>query len=259
MCLLRESADNPRSPAHPSPVDWQTVFWRNRTAALFHRIPVPLAFCDATGTVLAANHAMAAEWGTLPGRLVSRRITELFRPVNERRLDAITEAIRLRRSARYAIDVSWTPGGHGANAARAGAGAGAGVGIGPGAGAPKRHGELTVDLVSDDSDAALNLLVILRATDETATGPAEAEAPGAGRALASAVEAHILALTAAGKTSACIAAEVGLTADGVNYHLTRLCRRWGVPNRTALIARAYVNGVLSPDAWPPTPAEPATR
>ena len=31
-----------------------------------------------------------------------------------------------------------------------------------------------------------------------------------------------------------------MTADGVNYHLTRVARRWGVANRTALIARGYV-------------------
>jgi DNA-binding CsgD family transcriptional regulator len=249
MCSLGPPGENPPAPASPLPADMQTVFWRNRTAGLFHRIPVPLAFCDGSGTILAANHALAAQWSTLPARLAGRRITELFRAVNADRLDAITEAIRLRRSARYTIDVSWTPGsGHDVAPAAAAASTAAG--------AARRHGELTVDLVSEDPDAAPNLLVILRATGEAA---GRAEAPGHGGGGASAVEARILALAAAGKTSTRIAAEVGLTADGVNYHLTRLCRRWEVPNRTALIARAYVNGVLAADSWPPAPAEQPAR
>ncbi|MFE7532184.1 diguanylate cyclase, partial [Kitasatospora sp. NPDC057542] len=53
-----------------------------------------------------------------------------------------------------------------------------------------------------------------------------------------------------------IAREIGVTPDGVNYHLARLSRRWRVPNRTALVARAYATGVLAPDVWPPRPAGP---
>jgi DNA-binding CsgD family transcriptional regulator len=37
----------------------------------------------------------------------------------------------------------------------------------------------------------------------------------------------------------------------VNYHLTRLSDRFGVPNRTALVARAYSLGLLDPGSWPP--------
>ncbi|MEV5540004.1 LuxR C-terminal-related transcriptional regulator [Saccharopolyspora shandongensis] len=74
------------------------------------------------------------------------------------------------------------------------------------------------------------------------------------RHLVSPVEARILALAAGGVTTAQIAKSVGLTADGVNYHLQRMSRRWRMPNRTALVARAYVLGVLKPAAWPPEPA-----
>ncbi|MFK4071566.1 hypothetical protein [Streptomyces sp. NPDC029674] len=52
---------------------------------------------------------------------------------------------------------------------------------------------------------------------------------------------------------------VGIGVDGVNYHLTRLCRRLRAPNRTALVARAYVLGLLDPEAWPPEVAGPARR
>jgi PAS domain S-box-containing protein len=47
------------------------------------------------------------------------------------------------------------------------------------------------------------------------------------------------------------AKETGLTTDGVTYHLRRLSARWGAPNRTELVARAYALGVLTPGVWPP--------
>ena len=70
------------------------------------------------------------------------------------------------------------------------------------------------------------------------------------------IEARILALAAAGSTTGQIASAVGLTVDGVNYHFKRLSRRWGVTGKAALVARAYVEGVLAPGVWPSAPARP---
>lgn len=114
----------------------------------------------------------------------------------------------------------------------------------------ERHGELTVYVVGEIPSAPLKLLV-LRTHDEP---PAPSTARTTGPTAVSETESRILALVAAGFTSTRIATEGGLTADGVNYHIARLSRRWGVSNRTALVARAYAKGVLSPDAWPPAPA-----
>jgi DNA-binding CsgD family transcriptional regulator len=212
----------------PAPDD-QAVFWRNQATALFDRIPLPLAFCDAQGTVLAANHALASEWGTLAGRLVGRKALDLFHPTAGRRLDPLSEALRLRRRSRYPIEVSWCPA----------------TGV-------ERRGEMTVDLVGTAPDTPPNLLLILRIPEAPAPPRSTPQTKESGQT--SAMEARILALAAAGCTSTRIATQVGLTADGVNYHLARLSRRWGVTNRTALVARAYVKGVLSPQAWPPAPA-----
>ncbi|MGW3232580.1 response regulator transcription factor [Kitasatospora sp. NPDC001095] len=79
--------------------------------------------------------------------------------------------------------------------------------------------------------------------------------PPGPKAGTSPVEARILAAAARGDTTAQIAREIGITPGGVNYHLARLSRRWRVPNRTALVARAYATGVLAPNTWPPRPAE----
>ncbi|MER6566941.1 LuxR C-terminal-related transcriptional regulator, partial [Streptomyces sp. NPDC001093] len=65
------------------------------------------------------------------------------------------------------------------------------------------------------------------------------------------VEGRVLALLAGGATTAGAARELGLSKDGVTYHLRRLSARWNAANRTELVARAYALGVLRPGVWPP--------
>ncbi|MFG2848299.1 helix-turn-helix transcriptional regulator [Kitasatospora sp. NPDC048296] len=106
--------------------------------------------------------------------------------------------------------------------------------------------------MSDTPEEQPNLLLSLRTRAEP---PAPASAPpSAPRAEVCPTEARILAAAARGDTTARIGREIGLTTDGVNYHLARLSRRWHVPNRTALVGRAYAFGVLVVDVWPPEPA-----
>jgi DNA-binding CsgD family transcriptional regulator len=102
---------------------------------------------------------------------------------------------------------------------------------------PGGTGELTVQAVSDDDGSGL--LLTLRST------PVPADVQLSDR------ESEILRLIAGGGTSAAVAAELGITGDGVNYHLARMSDRFGVPNRIALVARAYSLGLLDPTAWPP--------
>lgn len=208
--------------------DHSPVAWRNRCLLLLDRVQSPLAVCRADGTMLLANPAMAAEWALSPGKLPGRNALELFRPRETGQLERLTEALRLGRRSRYPLEVSWRT--HGT----------------------ARHGELTVDPVSEAAYERPALLLQLRvgaapepAADDRTAVPVPAVTPAEGR---------ILALAAAGETTAAIAAAVGLTTDGVNYHLTRMARRWHAPNRTALVARAYVLGVLEPGTWPPRPA-----
>jgi PAS domain S-box-containing protein len=210
--------------------DW--VVWRNRSLLLFDRVPVPCAVCRTDGELLVANPAMAAEWGAAPGQLAGRNVLELFHPNTADQVYRIVEAVRLGRRSRYPIEVRWqSPDG------------------------VWRYGELTADTVSD-TDTPLWLLVLLRVLGEE-PGPraaGEVDAAPGGPERAGPIEARILALAAGGHTTARMARQTGLTVDGVNYHLTRLSRRWGVGNRAELVARAYVLGVLAPGVWPPEPA-----
>ncbi|MCS0637301.1 PAS domain-containing protein [Streptomyces sp. LP05-1] len=207
-------------------LDTGTLFdWRNRALLVFDRVPVPIAVCRTDGRILLANPAMAAEWGTRPGELPERNVLELFHPRAADEVHRIVDAVRRGHRSRYPVRVSWSaPDGR------------------------ERYGELTADTVSDTADAPLWLLVLVRVLGEHRPRPSR------GPDDTGPLERRILALAAAGATTERIARSVGLTVDGVNYHLTRLSRRWSVPNRTALVARAYVLGVLDPDAWPPEPA-----
>lgn len=200
--------------------------WRNYFLMLLDRLPVPIAICRANGEATIVNPAMAAEWGLVPGQVRGRNLLDLFRPSDSAapQMDRLTEALRLGRRSRYSIDVRWTVGG---------------------AEGTRREGELVVEPVGDASPTYPALLTVLHVR------PAETSTPSGPGVEVSAVEARILELAAAGATTAAIGKAVGMTIDGVNYHLTRLSRRWRVPNRTALVAKAYVLGVLARGSWPP--------
>ncbi|MGW6548189.1 PAS domain S-box protein [Streptomyces massasporeus] len=202
----------------------EAVTWRNRALLLFDRVAMPVAVCDVYGAVLLANPAMAAECGTTPGRLRGRDVLELFSPREATQVERIAEALRLRHRSRYQVAVRWrAPGG------------------------VERCGELTADPVSDSAEDTPALLVMLRVDTERAPSPT---AP-AGQARVTPMEARVLALLAAGATTARAARETALTTDGVTYHLRRLSTRWGASNRTELVARAYALGVLRAGVWPP--------
>ncbi|WP_244173947.1 LuxR C-terminal-related transcriptional regulator, partial [Streptomyces recifensis] len=81
-------------------------------------------------------------------------------------------------------------------------------------------------------------------------GQSEPE-PAAEPAAVTPVEGAVLALLAQGATTGRAARELGLSRDGVAYHLRRLSARWHAANRTELVARAYALGVLAPGVWPP--------
>ena len=92
-------------------------------------------------------------------------------------------------------------------------------------------GHLTVELVDEALLGERPLLVFLHVNHpELERHPPVTLEP---------VAAHILELVASGVTTSVVARQVGLTVDGVNYHLGRLCRRLDAPNRVALVARAF--------------------
>jgi DNA-binding NarL/FixJ family response regulator len=65
------------------------------------------------------------------------------------------------------------------------------------------------------------------------------------------IDARILEGIAAGLTTAHLAAQLYLSRQGIDYHITGLLRRFTVPNRTALVCRAFADGLFRPAGWPP--------
>ncbi|MFF3457612.1 PAS domain-containing protein [Streptomyces sp. NPDC002730] len=65
---------------------------------------------------------------------------------------------------------------------------------------------------------------------------------------------RILSLLAVGSSNGEIATSLHLSRQTVDYHLSRLRDLLGAATRPALVARAYVLGILSPQTWPPRSA-----
>nr|WP_243275198.1 PAS domain S-box protein [Streptomyces albus] len=68
-----------------------------------------------------------------------------------------------------------------------------------------------------------------------------------------AAQLRILSLLAQGSTNGEIATSLKLSRQAVDYHLSRLRDLLGAATRPALVARAYVLGLLAPRTWPPRP------
>ncbi|GAA5705399.1 hypothetical protein SM007_36265 [Streptomyces avermitilis] len=72
-----------------------------------------------------------------------------------------------------------------------------------------------------------------------------------------AAQIRILSLLAEGSSNGDIATSLKLSRQTVDYHLSRLRQLLGAATRPALVARAYVLGILAPCAWPPRSATAA--
>jgi PAS domain S-box-containing protein len=185
--------------------------WRNRFMTLLDRLPTPTGLCLGDGVLVDVNPAFAQLLGTTPMKLRSRLVDDLLEPKDVQEYERVLGSLRTRRRRRGDLAVRWSGG----------------------------TGILTIQVLTNQSPTVL-LLTLVTTPSESADVPELTER-----------ELAVLRLTAGGATSAQAAHQLGLTADGVNYHLNRLIDRFRVPNRVALIARAYSLGIFDPTAWPP--------
>ena len=72
------------------------------------------------------------------------------------------------------------------------------------------------------------------------------------RSRSSAIRGRVLELLALGYSSKKICEELYLSRTALDYHIAALRDTLQAANRTSIVARAYNQGVLAPDAWPPT-------
>ncbi|WP_312870985.1 LuxR C-terminal-related transcriptional regulator [Streptomyces lonarensis] len=110
-------------------------------------------------------------------------------------------------------------------------------------------GTLTASVVSGgtpDSDA---IVVSMHSAGDEATE--NANVLTSQKKLLSEIDARILEGIASGLSTIPLASRLYLSRQGVEYHVTGLLRKLRVPNRAALVSRAYSMGVLNVGAWPP--------
>jgi PAS domain S-box-containing protein len=91
------------------------------------------------------------------------------------------------------------------------------------------------------------IMVMMSSVD----GAADAGVVTTRKKLLSEVDARILEGIAAGVSTIPLANRLYLSRQGVEYHVTCLLRKLRVPNRAALVSRAYSMGVLKVGVWPP--------
>nr|WP_158880473.1 PAS domain-containing protein [Amycolatopsis anabasis] len=101
--------------------------------------------------------------------------------------------------------------------------------------------------VAVQSDRRITTVVVLVKPDE------DEQVPGAGAAdtTLSALDARILEGVAAGIPTTQLASKLYLSRQGVEYHVSAMLRKFSVPNRAALVSKAYSIGMFKIGSWPP--------
>ena len=192
----------------------------NQLLNMFDRFPLGCAICYTEGfRVRVVNPA----FGEAVGVRVNSCVTDLCSMSSLRSTPRRSSSSPMRcyiDSRSLPLDVRWTSRGH------------------------AHSGHLTVELVDEALLGELPLLVFLHVnSSEPEREPPMTLEP---------VAARILELAASGVTTSVVARQVGLTVDGVNYHLGRLCRRLDAPNRVALVPAPTSSGYSTREPGHPT-------
>jgi PAS domain S-box-containing protein len=183
---------------------------------------LPCALISAGGRIQQASSAAAEMLGTRISDLVGRRAHTVLAPVPE--LDALRRgwgdliARRRRRVETSAVFVD----------------------------SRERQRRVRLHLTTVGRSAARAASVWAVITHQGLAHPAHPPL--------TASQVRILSLLAGGRSNGEIAASLRLSRQTVDYHLSRLREQLGAATRPELIARAYVLGILAPQAWPPRSA-----
>lgn len=105
---------------------------------------------------------------------------------------------------------------------------------------------LVTAVAVDSGLGDVSSIVVLVIPDEPAT-----TAVGDAKTTLTELDARILEGVAAGIATTQLASQLYLSKQGVEYHVSIMLRRFSVPNRAALVAKAYSTGMFSIGTWPP--------
>jgi PAS domain S-box-containing protein len=108
-------------------------------------------------------------------------------------------------------------------------------------------GNLTAVAVRGNGRVATAVLVLITPTNPSGNGRVVVDQSK----VLTDVDARILEGVAAGVSTVQMASQLYLSRQGVEYHVSGMLRKLKVPNRPALVSRAYALGILSVATWPP--------
>jgi DNA-binding CsgD family transcriptional regulator len=109
-------------------------------------------------------------------------------------------------------------------------------------------GQLTCMAVQDIAGQLTGIVVHVHPDQDLYNAP---QAAVDQRRLLDLIDAQVLEGVAGGASTVQLASQLFLSRQGIEYHLQRMLRQLGAPNRAALVARAYAMGLLTLSAWPP--------
>ena len=190
--------------------------------ARFERSGTFLASLDEHGLILAIDADLARQAGPSPEQLRGRPFAAV-----------------LHTSSRHSFQRSWTE-------LIQGAASHVSQQLTVGTAVPFRARVTTV-LVRHTDGRPVSAVVVI----EQDGGRAGNQAP----IWLTSVSARVLEGVAAGASTAELAACLYLSRQGVEYHVATMLRAFGVANRSALVARAYVLGIFARGVWPPRVVE----
>lgn len=108
-------------------------------------------------------------------------------------------------------------------------------------------GSLTVTAVRGEGDRLKNVVVLV--TPEA--GEDDQRAVVSPNRMLTSIDARILEGVAIGSSTLQLATKLYLSRQGIEYHVSGMLRRFKVPNRAALVSKAYSMGVFGVGIWPP--------
>jgi PAS domain S-box-containing protein len=108
-------------------------------------------------------------------------------------------------------------------------------------------GDLTGVAVRTDNSQVSKIVLLMRPDRAAETVRSVSDR----RKVLSELDARVLEGVAAGISTIQLASKLYLSRQGIEYHVAAMLRRFKSPNRSALVAKAYSQGILRIGQWPP--------
>jgi DNA-binding CsgD family transcriptional regulator len=192
--------------------------------SLAERVGLCMARLDKNLQVLRANEYFHRQFGTCRGNLFGHSVYEFLHPKVHSRLRFQFGHLAEGRRTWFAERV---------------------VAVCPGVSV--FESELTCIVGADRATGGPGMTVLFKTEPAQRVGEREVTKEDQLAELSARVLEHL----ATGWSTAEIATKLQLSRQGVEYHIGSMLRRFDVPNRAALISRAFSAGVLTGESWPP--------